>query len=354
MLTNEMPIKPKVKAKPKSSRDEQGTLFEVEGVDVDLAAIQRDGEDDVMEDRDVLGCKDLPKMESLIDAKTAATVTQGSCDAESAVVALRPTEDLDVDGLPEDDVMDLAVASHLVSSGALMGDKRTTREVRGGSVILQDHLERVSKAIGILRAQQRASSATELNVSGNLTLCRYFDAEGDDTIAYMRWRKFGTAPRQAQLLFADEFNKVKFSVASRFPYRSETSWNGMKILHPDCGIYVTKPKYMGRPDIPTDIIQLKAMWEAALRNAMPNRASSSICEACSTFESDTRGGIYECSVCLTSCHEACFTAKMETCRAEMGKRRKARPPTFTKIAPEFVADRALCSVCIMVRDTGQA
>ena len=115
----------------------------------------------------------------------------------------------------------------------------------------------------------------------------------------------------------------------------------MKIISPDCGASVMKPR-AGRDRVGEKYLKLKQMWETQLRCTDPNVVSDSQCCVCQSIASEYGRSPKTCSVCLASYHTRCFQWTFMKHQTKLQEKLFSDFDFSRPIAAEFRNDSVLC------------
>jgi hypothetical protein len=179
----------------------------------------------------------------------------------------------------------------------------------------------------------------------NIGLVKYV-IDGGIVVSYMQWRLRGNH-LEAQPIYADAKNRIKYSVHFSIPYRRQANYQSLQALHPDLGVQVSR---VFRNDIPPDFVTLKQLWETVFRNSDPSHDAQGACldecEVCHSLAGLNMGLLSTCALCLHTYHDQCCrTSLLPHFDPLLHQIRGDSLPT------EFQHDAVLCSVCQQVART---
>ncbi len=287
--------------------------------------------------------------------------------AESSLADLRDADTTaasSTHALPEDDVIDLAIATALGEVGAASAAS-ASKSVPGSSGVQAepdgpvdaDPRETVADITDILKAcftnLQTVSEEFEFFGAGaardkKVSLCMFSHPKTKDpTVCFMKWMT-ESGERKAQQVFLDPARlTLKFSIAAVHPYWKLDELKHFKMLHSDIRSEVSKARDMRDPIEPRFVV-LKKVLEAWLDNTGPNKISPSPCIVCKSFSNSSNGmhdPLSTCCLCLRAVHTTCLRSVLSKVKVSSVIKAIVPPGTKLKLPEEFKRPHVRCQVC---------
>lgn len=160
---------------------------------------------------------------------------------------------------------------------------------------------RVVNGARILQEQDAALSTKCLGEGGELSLIELPEVASEtgilnDRVVLIQW--LFPENRTGRLVHLDEAtSEVLFSMPTHHPNKK---WETAKIVHPAIGVHMKKK----RQPMPQDIIDLRDMWELALRARHDDEEEGgtfAACDICKRNDETCR----RCALCLLTLHDHC-------------------------------------------------